>query len=64
LFYEISITGGRLKTGTDPEIQIIEAVRFMDYRDIKEMPPKVVHGIFRFADTADDLKHLTGFHRI
>ena len=64
LFYEVRIEGGELITGSDPEIQIIEAVRYMDFDHIKKLRPEEVHGIFRMTETPIDLKNLSGFHRI
>jgi 8-oxo-dGTP diphosphatase len=64
LFYEVNATGGTLKRGSDPEIQIIEAVKFIDFDEIKRIAPKMLHGIFKLTGTPADLKNLTGFHRI
>jgi 8-oxo-dGTP diphosphatase len=64
LFYEVAILGGKLRTGEDPEIQIIEDVKFISFGKVKSMSAELVHGIFRFADTEDDLKRLRGFYRI
>jgi 8-oxo-dGTP diphosphatase len=64
LFYEVTVEGGKLITGRDPEIQIIEAVRYMDFNQVKNLPVKEVHGIFRLTTTPLDLKNLSGFYRI
>jgi 8-oxo-dGTP diphosphatase len=64
LFYEVNIAGGTVQTGFDPEIQIIKSVKFMDFEEIKKIPPGEVHGIFRIAETSADLKRLQGFYRI
>jgi 8-oxo-dGTP diphosphatase len=64
LFYNVSIQGGSLRCGFDPEFQIIELVKFMDFEEIKKMPVSEVHGVFRITETSDDLKHLRGFYRI
>jgi 8-oxo-dGTP diphosphatase len=64
LFFEVSAYGGKLKTGCDPEIQIIEAVRYITFPEIKRLPPQEVHGIFKLTDTPADLRSLIGFYRI
>lgn len=64
LFFDVTIEGGVLTKGTDPEIAIIEDVRFMSPREIKKMPDKALHGIFNLVQTAEDLKTLSGFFRI
>jgi 8-oxo-dGTP diphosphatase len=64
LFYEIRHENGRLKTGSDPEIQIIKSVRFMSFDQIKSLPQQELHGIFRHVQTPADFHHLKGFYRI
>ena len=64
LFYEVQAASGVLQTGNDPEIQIIEDVRFMDFQEIKDLSAEELHGIFRLVGDADDLKNLSGFYRI
>lgn len=64
LFYEVTATGGKLITGSDPEVQIIEAVRFIDFAQIKKLPEAELHGIFRKVHNESDLRSLRGFHRI
>src|ERR1700754_22907 len=38
LFYHVDAVGGQLKTGSDPEIQIIENVQFMTMDAIRKLP--------------------------
>jgi 8-oxo-dGTP diphosphatase len=64
LFFEVTAIGGKLKVGSDPEIQIIEAVQYIEFSKIKKLPNQEVHGIFRLTDKADNLKNLNGFYRI
>lgn len=64
LFFHVVGIGGQLKTGADPEIQIINDVQFIEFNEIKKMPSHEVHGIFRLADTLTDLNNLSGFYRI
>jgi 8-oxo-dGTP diphosphatase len=64
LFYKVAVMGGSLKTGSDPEIQIIDKVQFIDFKKVKTFRPEEVHGIFRFARSLNDLETIRGFYRI
>ena len=65
LFFEAFHNAGNAAKGTDPEAsadeQIITDVSYLPYETIMKIPVDQRHGIFRFADTADKLKNLTGF---
>jgi 8-oxo-dGTP diphosphatase len=65
LFFEAIYNSGEVGTGSDPEVratdQIITDVAYMRYDAIMKIPVDQRHGIFRFADTADALRNLTGF---
>ena len=64
LFYIVTVNSGRLRTGSDPEIQIIKDVRFMSADDLANIPAGELHGVFRLIDSPADLKSLRGFFRI
>lgn len=64
LFFHVAVEGGILKKGNDPEIDIIEDVRFMSPREIGNIPAADRHGIFSLIQTVVDLKTLNGFFRI
>jgi 8-oxo-dGTP diphosphatase len=64
LFFEVSITGGVLQKGDDPELPMIEDVRFMSPDEIIMITPSSLHGIFKLVPTPADLKTLNGFFRI
>lgn len=68
LFFEATYVQGEPVTGIDPESerdkQIIKEVKFLDFNTIMSVPPEERHGIFRFVQTAEDLKKLSGFYRI
>lgn len=64
LYFEVSATGGVMATGSDPELQIIEAVRFMTADEIARIPSSALHGIFRFVSSPDALRTLSGFFTI
>ena len=64
LFYNVSVESGSLKTGTDPEIEIISDVRFLSFDEILKIPAAELHGIFHGLNSPADLKRLQGFFRI
>jgi len=64
LFFEVTQTGGELKAGHDPELQLIADAKFMTPEEIQRLPAGALHGIFRLAPTADHLRQLSGFYRI
>jgi 8-oxo-dGTP diphosphatase len=64
LFYAVTIDSGTLKTGSDPEIQIIKDVRFLSPLEIGNIPSGELHGIFRLVDSPAALQDLRGFFRI
>jgi 8-oxo-dGTP diphosphatase len=64
LFYTVSIVSGTLRSGTDPELQIIREVRFLSADDISNIPSAELHGIFRLVRSPAGLNDLRGFFRI
>jgi 8-oxo-dGTP diphosphatase len=64
LFFDVRIAGGTLKTGSDPEVQIIREVRFMEPAEIRAVNAPELHGIFQIATTAGEFDELTGFYRV
>ena len=64
LFFNVIRTGGTLKSGYDPELQIIQNVRFLSEKEISTISKEELHGIFRIAGTANELRKLSGFYSI
>lgn len=64
LFYVVKIESGKLRTGFDPEIQIITEVRFLTPDEIHNIPPEELHEIFRTISSPAELLRLNGFFRI
>ncbi|HYG17715.1 MAG TPA: NUDIX hydrolase [Ohtaekwangia sp.] len=64
LFFEVHKTSGNLRTGHDPELQIISDVAFLSPAEIRSMSPDILHGIFRRYTETAQLKDLRGFYRI
>ncbi len=65
LFFEAIVTGGNLRTGTDPEVNLrsISEVRFFSADEILSLPDHQKHGLFRYCPHSADLDKLTGFYR-
>jgi 8-oxo-dGTP diphosphatase len=65
LFFEVRKTGGRLKTGTDPEMkggnQIIQEVKFVSQAELKIFEPSTLHNIFRLVDEPMKVLNLEGY---
>jgi 8-oxo-dGTP diphosphatase len=64
LFYAVRYVTGRLITGYDPELQIIQGACFMTVSEIKLLSAEELHGIFSMVNTVADLRSLSGFFRI
>lgn len=65
LFYEVKRTGGSLSMGSDPEMpaeeQIIEAVEFVDLKDLAKMERKQIHQILWDCSSYEDLTGKKGY---
>ena len=61
LFFEVEKQRGQLKSGSDPELQIIDKVAFIHFSEIKMKAPIEVHGIFKRITRPEELMALTGF---
>jgi 8-oxo-dGTP diphosphatase len=64
LFFEVFITGGTLQVGVDPELPLIQDVRFLKTFDLEGLKENELHGIFRRAMSPEDFKNLHGFYQI
>ncbi|WP_276374101.1 NUDIX hydrolase [Chryseolinea sp. H1M3-3] len=64
LFFDVKMTAGHLKTGYDPELQVIEQAVFLSPAEIQQIPVEARHGILKRYDNANMLRQLTGFYRI
>ena len=64
LFFHVKLKGGNLKTGADPELQIIRDVKFLSFAELLSLPPDSVHGIIKRAQSPAELRDLTGFFPI
>ena len=68
LFFEVSILGGDLKAGYDPELgekqQIISSAAFLSGEEIEAIPASQKHGIFKHCQKTKQLNTLRGFYII
>jgi 8-oxo-dGTP diphosphatase len=67
LYFQVSVTGGNLKTGQDPELgnrQIIKDVRFFDDAQIRSIPLAHLHGIFKEAADIAQIARLRGYFKL
>jgi 8-oxo-dGTP diphosphatase len=64
LFFEVSSPSGSLAKGQDPELPIIEEVKFMSVPEIQNIPLSSLHGIFKLVRSPEQLKTLSGFFTI
>jgi 8-oxo-dGTP diphosphatase len=64
LFFEVEVVSGTLKTGADPELQIVEDAQFLTVEQIQKMPEASVHHVVRRYGHTNMLRELRGFHRI
>ncbi len=59
LFFEVKVIGGKLKTGTDPELgaeaQFIQEVAFKTLAELRKEKPNELHRIFEDLIDLDDL---------
>jgi 8-oxo-dGTP diphosphatase len=64
LYFDATKVGGKLITGYDPELQLIENALFLSWDEIKDIPKESRHGIFNKCQNFDDLRQLRGFYSI
>jgi len=64
LFFEVDVISGQMKSGHDPELQIIQTAQFLTPDEIQRIPENSLHGILKKFGTRERLRHLAGFYRI
>jgi 8-oxo-dGTP diphosphatase len=64
LFFDVTVLGGTLRAGYDPEHQIIEDARFFSPAEIRRLPAGERHGIFNRLSEGDDIRQIRGFYTI
>ena len=67
LFFEVKITGGKLKKGTDPEMeadfQIITQTDFKPFEEIKQIPNDRLHYVIQNITSFESLLNQTGYFK-
>lgn len=65
LFFIVSIKGGNLVTGMDPEHsienQLINNVKFLIFEEVENMPDQQLHNILHGVNKASDLLQKSGY---
>ncbi|MCS6820282.1 MAG: NUDIX hydrolase [Microscillaceae bacterium] len=65
LFFEVSIIGGTLKQGFDPELtsrnQIIQEVRFLSVTELQAEPQECLHSLLRNCTQVNDVLQKNGY---
>lgn len=68
LFFGVTVQGGSLRTGHDPEMagseQIIQDVRFLTFDEIDALPAEEKHGAFGLVGRAGEIGGLNGYFMI
>jgi 8-oxo-dGTP diphosphatase len=65
LFYEVTVVGGKMVTGSDPELaSTIREVRFLSTDEIDSLPVLAKHGAFGLVPTSGRIGELNGYFRI
>jgi 8-oxo-dGTP diphosphatase len=64
LFFRIEKSDGEVIVGTDPELPIINDVRWMDLNELKALKNGELHGILRNINNLEELLKFNGFYRI
>ncbi len=64
LFFNVKQTGGAIAIGYDPEIQVIQDVKFKSEQEIHDIPAQELHGIFQLTTYQKKFKELSGFYSI
>jgi 8-oxo-dGTP diphosphatase len=68
LFFAVTVKGGKLLTGEDPEMsgkkQIITEVKYLSVAEVNELPEINKHGLFGLAKSAEKIKGLKGYLKI
>lgn len=64
LFFEVKRIGGTARLGSDPEnpeLRVVDAVRWIPLAELENWRPEEIHGIFQFCQKPAEILHLRGF---
>ncbi len=67
LFFTVSILGGKLITGTDPELpadqQLIQEARYFNFSELKALDPRLLHAMLRHCNSIKELNNAKGYFK-
>lgn len=67
LFFTVRVLGGRLITGTDPELpagrQLIQEVRYFSFQELKALDPRHLHTMLRHFNSLEELNNTKGYFK-
>lgn len=67
IFFKVSVKGGKLQTGYDPEFapdqQIISAVKYLSYPEIKSLGKERVHAMLNQYNSLNELINASGYFK-
>ena len=61
LFFDVVVKGGSLTIGHDPELAVIQDVRFLPFEQLLQMDANQAHAVFKMVKSRSDFENLTGF---
>ncbi len=68
LFFEVTVTGGELIKGVDPELlkqhQMIEEVRFVTFEELNLLSDEIKHNLLRGRLSKKELLNMRGYFKL
>ncbi|MDJ1467411.1 NUDIX hydrolase [Cytophagaceae bacterium DM2B3-1] len=66
LFFRVTILGGVLRKGYDPELaqQVLEDVAFLSFEEIHRFQQEELHNLFRYCSSLDELLAIRGYYQL
>ena len=67
LFFSVVVSGGELKTGSDPELpsdqQLIQEVRYLSFPEIKALGAGRLHAMLQHCNSLEELNNAKGYFK-
>lgn len=67
LFFAVRTTGGRLSTGSDPELppdkQLIQEVRYFTFDELKALGDQRLHAMLQHCNSLEELNNAKGYFK-
>ncbi len=66
LFFRVTVTGGILQKGHDPELQtqVLTEVGFFTFEQMQTYSPVELHNLFRYCHSIDELLAMRGYYKL